>query len=538
MYKLNIISGPNRGTSFGVSDGEISIGRQAGNTVVLSSAKVSKRHCTLQIIGSTIVLKDNGSSNGTFVNGILVKEKSIRIGDRISVGEFVLELSRPLSPSSSIVPASSGLGLPRQPVIQQPKMDFSDDGGYDANLPPRDLKGKLVWYFENGIMPIFYNLNFKYEWNVICIGMFSVFLFGNLFLSVYPLLESNRESILKETRKRARLIARQIAEQNVGHLAARNETKAEIGTLENAEGVRLAVIIDMDNRVIAPSAKLNQYLAVGGESVIAVRARNRFREGIETGFAMDMDQDTVIAIEPIKVLSPNLGKNVVVAMALVSIDSSLSTPDVGEMGTVYSQVLILTGLLGGIVLLILYRLTLKPFNILNEDLDRALKGELSQVTHEFRIQELDSLWDIINSAIQRIPSGGSSSLGSGDSNVQDTQVMEEFLVLFRMLGEVVPVGLVVFDSEKRIVHLNAVFEELSGIRLDSARGQGMSDVARDQALGVFTSDLLDRTSVGSDGLSEEFEFSGVSYRFHSAAVGSMGGLTKGYLLAIVKMSEG
>ena len=32
-------------------------------------------------------------------------------------------------------------------------------------------------------------------------------------------------------------------------------------------------------------------------------------------------------------------------MAIVSIDASLSTPDIGEMGMAYSETLILTGLL-------------------------------------------------------------------------------------------------------------------------------------------------------------------------------------------------
>ncbi len=37
MYKLMVIAGPNRGTSFEVENGETSIGRQSGNSVVLAS---------------------------------------------------------------------------------------------------------------------------------------------------------------------------------------------------------------------------------------------------------------------------------------------------------------------------------------------------------------------------------------------------------------------------------------------------------------------------------------------------------------------
>ena len=54
------------------------------------------------------------------------------------------------------------------------------------------------------------------------------------------------------------------------------------------------------------------------------------------------------------------------------------------MGVIYSETLVLTGILGGIITLILYRITLKPYQTLNEDMDRVLKGELPQVTHEFK----------------------------------------------------------------------------------------------------------------------------------------------------------
>src|SRR4051812_36800685 len=95
MYKLMVVAGPNRGTSYAVQEGQVTIGRQVGNVIVLESAKVSKHHCKLEIVGSEVVMRDEGSANGTFVNGVLTRERRINPGDRISVGEFILELTRP-----------------------------------------------------------------------------------------------------------------------------------------------------------------------------------------------------------------------------------------------------------------------------------------------------------------------------------------------------------------------------------------------------------------------------------------------------------
>src|SRR4051812_12464257 len=117
MYKLTVVSGPNRGSSYSVQeDGETSIGRQTGNAIVLPSSKVSKRHCVLVVSDGELVVKDQGSSNGTFVNGSLTKIKKIQPGDRISVGEFVLELSEPAQRLSQ-APAVAQLG---NNVIQFP----------------------------------------------------------------------------------------------------------------------------------------------------------------------------------------------------------------------------------------------------------------------------------------------------------------------------------------------------------------------------------------------------------------------------------
>lgn len=110
MYKLTVVSGPNRGSTYPVKAGQVTIGRQSGNTITLSSSKISKQHCVLNIQEDVIQLQDSGSSNGTFVNGVLVKLKLLKPGDRIGVGEYVLELSKTVQTSHAVAPALQGFG--------------------------------------------------------------------------------------------------------------------------------------------------------------------------------------------------------------------------------------------------------------------------------------------------------------------------------------------------------------------------------------------------------------------------------------------
>lgn len=530
MYRLTIISGPSRGTGFNLDEGENAIGRQPGNHIVLPSAKVSKRHCVIFINGAEVSLRDQGSANGTFINGALSKERNLRSGDRISVGEYVLELSESVvsqgyvpmlqdvgalaPPPAGVLAGALGGALGGASEVGMPGMGL--ESGAQSG-PPKDLFGRARWAFDAYLMPVFYGLNMKHEWKIIAGAIFTALLFVTVLASVSPLLEVNRASVVREMARRARFMARQIAESNVAALASKAESKTDVSLVENAEHVRVAVIVDLDNRVIAPAAKSNQYLVSGSEARFAKSAAQLFKGGRESGLSSEVDSATVAAIEPVKVLNTATGRNITIAMALVSLDSSMSVMDVGQVGTVYSHAIIFSGIFGVLAFLVLYRMTMKPFLVLNEDMDRVLKGELTQVTHEFKIEELQGLWDLINSSLQRIPRSGSAS-GSGGQG-EGGPSAEDYIGSLQGIASMSGAGLVVLNGERKIVYLNSAFEELSGIRADQANGQEISAVARDQALGALVSDLCDRAQPGGEGGSEDFDFSGVPHKVQVVAFG-------------------
>ncbi len=62
------------------------LGRHPSNTLRLVDREVSKEHAVIERVGSEFVLKDLGSSNGTFVNGRRVQELKLRDGDTITLG--------------------------------------------------------------------------------------------------------------------------------------------------------------------------------------------------------------------------------------------------------------------------------------------------------------------------------------------------------------------------------------------------------------------------------------------------------------------
>lgn len=530
MYKLVVISGPNTGTSYLIRGGSTTIGRSAENSIVLKSHRISKKHCSLELDSTSVRVTDLGSSNGTFVNGVLIKSKVILPGDRLSMGEFVFQVVK-IKESKS---AASDSQRPNtfQALSSTSHLNNMPDFTRLPQERPQDFFGKINWVINHTLMPSFYGILMKTEWKVIYSSFIGLYIVLSVLIASIPLINQNRNSLIQEVKARAHFMSRQLAEQNARFFAAGAETRSEIGWFEQAQGVQNVVLVDLDSRILAPSSRLNQYLTSGFEAASVIRARDLFRAGRETGVSFVDDTGLVVSIEPIKVLNPNLGRNVIVAMAVVAIDATLDLPGSGEIGVSVIETLIISAILGLLIFSVLYKINLRPFVVLNEDMDRALKGELPKVTHEYQFEELNSLWEIINSAIQRIPmrtESGNSLLGINSDELGGSP--EEFEWPIRMLGGVGKLGLVAFSADKKIVFINPIFEEISGIRPDAALGQSISSVARDQSLGLLVEELLDRVATGSEGVSDDFEFSGIPYRVLVSAFGAPGQSPKFFLMA-------
>ena len=93
--KLIAISGPLKGTTVLLAEPETVIGREPSNAVAVSDPLVSRRHCFIRRgDDGKIQLSDLESLNGTFVNGVPARERTLEHGDYIKVGssEFVFLL--------------------------------------------------------------------------------------------------------------------------------------------------------------------------------------------------------------------------------------------------------------------------------------------------------------------------------------------------------------------------------------------------------------------------------------------------------------
>jgi pSer/pThr/pTyr-binding forkhead associated (FHA) protein len=94
-HRLLVTSGALAGTSLGLTDQQITVGRANDATLVLNDDYASSRHARLFPQDGQWIVEDLGSTNGTYLDRQKVTQPTpVPVGVPIRIGKTVLELRR------------------------------------------------------------------------------------------------------------------------------------------------------------------------------------------------------------------------------------------------------------------------------------------------------------------------------------------------------------------------------------------------------------------------------------------------------------
>jgi predicted component of type VI protein secretion system len=147
-FQFVMRSGPTPGKAFVLDKGEMTIGRDTTNDIVINDAEVSRKHARILIQGGGFVLEDLGSTNGTFVDGqrlmgphMLRPGELIMLGENISLGfeggqvdmnATVIASAPSPRETSSPLTAREGIPEPFRPSVPSP--------AFSGQVPPGPME--------------------------------------------------------------------------------------------------------------------------------------------------------------------------------------------------------------------------------------------------------------------------------------------------------------------------------------------------------------------------------------------------------------
>lgn len=86
VFVLRMVAGMPAGARYTVTGG-MRVGRSKESEIFLVDPSVSRNHAVLELQGDHVIVRDAGSTNGTFVNGERVQLRTLHPGDRVAFGK-------------------------------------------------------------------------------------------------------------------------------------------------------------------------------------------------------------------------------------------------------------------------------------------------------------------------------------------------------------------------------------------------------------------------------------------------------------------
>ncbi|MBC7754819.1 MAG: FHA domain-containing protein [Moraxellaceae bacterium] len=484
MWSVRILSGPQTGQIFDLKLGKNVFGRGANCDVKILSVGISKEHCEIHVYKDKAMIVDLKSSNGTFVNGVKIQHSIVKLGDKLSLFDVIMDVipAPDLRPKVTVPQVSRSArtqqsvatfnhGSAKQIAFQaeasqfpQTQMQQSLDPSASVTQAPSEsivpLKDKIENYIENVVMASIYKLSSVLPFKQVLLGFILLLVLMVTLLSLSPLTTITKESNFQEASKRAKSVARALARLNETALAADQFAGLNVAEALKEDGITEALIVSQaDGSIVAPSE------IAGRESAKPLISQIRKEQ---RSMVARIDSKTIGASQPIGTYDLATGETKIKFHAVVYYDVSSLNVDDGRVISLFMQTLVIASILGSILYFIFSRLIQYPISSLNKQIDTALREKTDRAEVFVDYPVFQQLVGNVNLMLNRL----AHSTESMDSAKPKQNRDIEFANMVKMLNQP---GLVV-SQQNIIIAVNHQFEQLSQMSKDMLLNQNYSSI--------------------------------------------------------------
>ncbi len=93
LYILSLLNNELMSFSWKLINKDYYIGRSSENNIILDDITVSRKHALLSVSNVNIKIQDNNSTNGIYVNNEIKNDCTLKSGDKIQIGKYLLLLT-------------------------------------------------------------------------------------------------------------------------------------------------------------------------------------------------------------------------------------------------------------------------------------------------------------------------------------------------------------------------------------------------------------------------------------------------------------
>jgi uncharacterized membrane protein (DUF485 family) len=486
MWSIRVLSGQHTGQIYDLKMGKNVFGRGGISDLKIQSLGISKEHCEIHVYKDKMMIVDLKSSNGTFVNGVKIQNSIIRVGDKVSLFDVIMDIIpapdiRPKAapkqealenppipvkkkrPSQPVAAYNSAPPIPnypmsyplqgnaalqmQSPVYQSMPNQFSQLSATAAQAaaPALTMSEKIENYIENVVMPGVYKLGIVFSFKQILQAFVLIFIFSVTLLSIFPLTNIIKESNMQESVKRARSVARAMAKFNEQALLSGQTASLSVAEAQKEEGIKDAFIIQQsDGLIIAPPDKAGR--DDSNPLVLAARKEQRATWA-------RIDNDTIGASFPIATYDATSGEATPKYHAIVTYDISSLNVDEGRVMGLFMQTLVIASVLGLLLYFLFARLIEFPIKSLNQQIEKALIEKSDRTEVPFDYPAFQKLVSNVNTILNRVLTGDTSSAPLKPQQNKDLE--------YSNLADMISHPVIIVDAAQRVVAINSGFEELA-----------------------------------------------------------------------------
>jgi len=142
-FQLTIAEGKEAGKEFVFDQGSVTIGRTSDCDVILYDPGVSRKHARIFSEGEAYFVEDMGSSNGTKVNGSVIKKQKLADGDAVSLGPVVFNFLGRVIEEAAEQAAASGVANQSTRIVAADSVKKRQRNKGVAMLPENAADGQV-----------------------------------------------------------------------------------------------------------------------------------------------------------------------------------------------------------------------------------------------------------------------------------------------------------------------------------------------------------------------------------------------------------